>query len=57
MGRNGPENEKIKMKLLFAVLFTAVAVLIGVGIWLWTPDKSRRELEARYLGAQAICFG
>jgi pimeloyl-ACP methyl ester carboxylesterase len=26
-------------------------VLIGVSIWLWTPDKSRRELEGRYLGA------
>ena len=35
------------MKLLFAVM---LFVLIGVGIWLWTPDKSRRELEARYLG-------
>jgi pimeloyl-ACP methyl ester carboxylesterase len=40
----------IKMKLLFAVLFTTIVLLIGVGIWLWTPDKSRRELEARYLG-------
>jgi len=23
-------------------------VLIGCGYWLWTPDKSRRELEAKY---------
>jgi pimeloyl-ACP methyl ester carboxylesterase len=39
------------MRLLFALLFTIVVALIGVGIWLWTPDKSRRELEARYLRA------
>jgi pimeloyl-ACP methyl ester carboxylesterase len=40
------------MKLLVAILLTTVVVLTGVGIiWLWTPDKSRRELEARYLGA------
>lgn len=39
------------MKLLFGVLLTIIFVLIGVGIWLWTPDKSRRELETRYLVA------
>jgi pimeloyl-ACP methyl ester carboxylesterase len=39
------------MKLLLAVLFITLVVLIGVGIWLWTPDKSRRELEAIYLDA------
>jgi len=43
-------NETTKMKLLFAVLFTTVVMLIAVGIWLWTPDKSRGELEAKYLG-------
>jgi pimeloyl-ACP methyl ester carboxylesterase len=39
------------MKPLLAVLFITLVVLIGVGIWLWTPDKSRRELEASYLDA------
>jgi pimeloyl-ACP methyl ester carboxylesterase len=39
------------MKLLLASLLTTLIVLIGVGIWLWTPDKSRRQLEARYLDA------
>jgi pimeloyl-ACP methyl ester carboxylesterase len=39
------------MKLLLAVLFITLVVLIGVGIWLWTPDKSRRELEEIYLDA------
>lgn len=39
------------MKLLFGVLSAAVVVLIVAGIWLWTPDKSRGELESRYLHA------
>ena len=26
-------------------------MLAGLGIWLWTPDKSRRELETRYLSS------
>jgi pimeloyl-ACP methyl ester carboxylesterase len=39
------------MKLLFAVLFATVVALISVGVWLWTPDKSRRELETKYLDA------
>lgn len=30
-----------------------LAALAGVGLWLWTPDKSRAELEARYLDAPA----
>jgi pimeloyl-ACP methyl ester carboxylesterase len=37
------------MNLLFAAILTILVVLIGVGLWLWTPDKSRRDLEARYL--------
>ncbi len=39
------------MKLLIAVPLTTLVALIGFGIWLWTPDKSRRELETRYLDA------
>lgn len=34
---------------LAAFLSVAVIVLIGVGLWLWTPDKSRAVLEAKYL--------
>jgi pimeloyl-ACP methyl ester carboxylesterase len=41
------------MRLLFAVLFTTVVALIVAGVWLWTPDKSRREVEAKYLGARS----
>jgi pimeloyl-ACP methyl ester carboxylesterase len=29
------------------------AVLLGGGLWLWTPDKSRAELEAKYLNAKS----
>lgn len=39
------------MKLLIAVALITLVALIGFGLWLWTPDKSRRELEARYLDA------
>jgi pimeloyl-ACP methyl ester carboxylesterase len=39
------------MKFLLAVFLTIIVVLIGIGIWFWTPDKSRRELEAKYLNA------
>jgi pimeloyl-ACP methyl ester carboxylesterase len=28
---------------------SAIAVLAGVGYWLWTPDKPRAALEAKYL--------
>ena len=42
------------MKLLFGVLFATVVVLIVAGIWLWTPDKSRGELEAGYLNAPGL---
>ncbi|UEM19093.1 alpha/beta fold hydrolase [Skermanella mucosa] len=28
-----------------------IAALVGLGLWLWTPDKSREELESRYLDA------
>ncbi|HLN10524.1 MAG TPA: alpha/beta fold hydrolase [Xanthobacteraceae bacterium] len=37
--------------MIILVLF--VAALIGGGIWLWTPDKSRAALEAKYLNAPA----
>ena len=33
------------------ILGLPVAVLVGGGIALWTPDKSRAELEAKYLVA------
>jgi pimeloyl-ACP methyl ester carboxylesterase len=29
------------------------ALLLGGGLWLWTPDKSRAELEAKYLNARS----
>lgn len=38
------------MKLAFVVVLI-LAVLIGCGLWLWTPDKNRADLESRYLNA------
>ncbi len=39
---------KTALLILVAVL---VAVPVAVGIWAWAPDRSRAELDARYLGA------
>jgi pimeloyl-ACP methyl ester carboxylesterase len=36
------------MKIVTIIVLLAVAGLIGAGIWLYTPDKSRADLEARY---------
>lgn len=33
------------------ILSILAALLIGGGVWLWTPDRPRAELEARYLKA------
>lgn len=33
------------------VLLVLIVALVAGGAWLWTPDKSRAELEARYLNA------
>lgn len=42
------------MKLtIVVILVLAGAVLIGIGAWLYTPDKPRAALEARYLKAPA----
>lgn len=40
----------MKTTLLVALSLLAVALLAG-GLWLWTPDKPRAELEAKYLRA------
>jgi pimeloyl-ACP methyl ester carboxylesterase len=40
------------VKLVAMVILPfALALLIGCGIWLWTPDKNRGVLEAKYLRA------
>jgi pimeloyl-ACP methyl ester carboxylesterase len=36
------------------ILPLVAIVLIGGGLWLWTPDKSRTALEARYLAAPDV---
>ncbi len=33
------------------ILLLVVALLIGCGFWLWTPDKSRGALESKYLNS------
>lgn len=40
----------MKPILLIALCLFAIA-LVGVSVWLWTPDKSRTELEAKYLAS------
>ncbi len=39
------------MKLALVAVATLGVALTALGLWLWTPDKSRRELEAKYLAA------
>ena len=39
------------MKRMTLLLLGVAALIIGAGFWLWTPDKSRASLEAKYLNA------
>ncbi len=39
--------------VLLIILGVLGALLVGAAIWLWTPDRSRAELEALYLRSQA----
>jgi pimeloyl-ACP methyl ester carboxylesterase len=39
------------MKLLVIGVGGLAVALVALGAWLWTPDKTRAELEARYLVA------
>lgn len=39
------------MKWKTTSLLTAFGSIVLLSFWLWTPDKSRNELEARYLAA------
>jgi pimeloyl-ACP methyl ester carboxylesterase len=38
--------------LLIACVMT-LAIAVAAYVWLWTPDKSRAELEAKYFGPQS----
>ncbi len=38
---------------LFAILTIALLGLAATGAWLWTPDKSRAELDSKYLATPA----
>ncbi len=43
---------KLSVKFVTIVILPFLAaLLIGAGIWLWTPDKRRADLEAKYLNA------
>ena len=35
--------------VLSAALLIVAAIVVGVSVWLWTPDRSRSTLEAAYL--------
>jgi len=39
------------MTLALVAVATLGIALAALGLWFWTPDKSRRELEAKYLAA------
>ncbi len=39
------------MKWMLGVMLVVLAVALIGGIWLWTPDRPRSALEARYLNA------
>jgi pimeloyl-ACP methyl ester carboxylesterase len=39
------------MKWGIVILALVLLVSVGAALWLWTPDKSRAELEAKYLAA------
>ena len=39
------------MRLILLVAFGLLVFLIALGVWLWTPDRSREDLEAKYLRA------
>jgi pimeloyl-ACP methyl ester carboxylesterase len=42
------------MKARIILILSVVAVaLAGIGFWLWTPDRSRAALEAKYLSSPA----
>lgn len=47
-GRNPGTVLGMTAKLWFG-LGTVVAGIIGAGVWLWTPDRSRSALEQKYL--------
>lgn len=43
-------KSRLKAVALVILLLISLAV-VGAGLWLWTPDKTRAELEAKYLTA------
>lgn len=38
------------MKVLFIVFGFLACAVIAIGIWAWTPDRSRADLNSKYLG-------
>lgn len=43
----------MKPKSWRAVGLASLVAVLGLGAWLWTPDKPRSELQARYLASPA----
>ena len=41
------------MNIIGAIAGALLASIVIVGIWAWTPDRSRADLEARYLDASS----
>jgi pimeloyl-ACP methyl ester carboxylesterase len=45
------------MRLVLILLVVLLCVLVGTGAWLYTPDKSRAVLEARYPAETVVAAG
>lgn len=48
--RPGPADRRIRVHRVWIALGVLLAAVLGLGIWLYTPDKPRGELEALYAG-------
>jgi pimeloyl-ACP methyl ester carboxylesterase len=43
-------SQRAVVKIVGLIVLGVLAVVIGAGVWAWAPDRSRADLEARYLG-------
>jgi len=48
---DGATTPSLPMKIALVIVAVLCLVLVVLGIWLWTPDRPRAELEAKYLAS------
>ena len=46
---DGATTPSLPMKIALVIVAALCIFLVALGFWLWTPDRPRAELEARYL--------